>query len=91
MYRIPQNIRSAPGQDGAVVLDIREGQMFKLNVVGSKILQLLETGASEPLIVDAITGTFEVSREIADRDVRDFIESLKEHCLVENCGSNSTP
>lgn len=88
MYRVPESIRSTHGQDGAVVLDIRKGQMFNLNVVGSKILELLKTGASEPAIVDEISSTFQVSRDVAEGDVREFIESLKQQDLLEICGSN---
>lgn len=88
MYRVPENIRSAHGQDGGVVLDIRQGQMFNLNVVGSKILELLKTGESEAEIIDKISGTFQVSRDIAEADVREFIESLKQHHLLEVTASN---
>ena len=87
MYRIPESIRSTHGQDGAVVLDIQQGKMFNLNLVGSKILELLKSGASEPVIVDEITSTLQVSRDIAEADVREFIESLKQHHLLETCGT----
>lgn len=87
MYRVPESIHTTHGQDGAVVLDIRQGQMFNLNVVGSKILELLKTGVSEPKIVDEISSKFQVSRDIAKGDVRDFIESLKQHYLLEICSS----
>lgn len=89
MYRVPESVRSTHGQDGAVVLDIRQGQMFNLNSVGSKILELLKTGATEPAIVDEISSTFQVSRDVAEGDVQEFIESLKHHHLLESCGSNS--
>lgn len=84
MYRIPKSIRSAHGQDGAVVLDIHQGQMFNLNLVGSRILELLKTGADEPRIVDQISSTFQVSRDLAESDVREFIELLKRHHLLES-------
>lgn len=84
MYRVAESVRSTHGQDGAVVLDIRQGQMFNLNLVGSRILELLETGATETAIVEEISQKFEVSSEIAQSDVREFIESLKQHHLLEN-------
>lgn len=87
MYRIPESIRSTHGQDGAVVLDIRQGQMFNLNVVGSKILELVKNGESEPAIVDEVCRTFQVSRDVAERDVREFVESLQHHHLLEICES----
>ena len=70
------------------MLDIRQGQMFNLNLVGSRILELLETGASESAIVDEISQKFEVNRHIAASDVREFIESLRQHHLLEDAGSN---
>ena len=88
MYKVSEGVRSTHGQDGAIVLDIRQGQMFNLNLVGSKILELLETGVSESSIVDEISQQFEVSRDIAESDVREFIESLKQHHLLEDPGTN---
>jgi hypothetical protein len=89
MYRVVEDVRSTHGQDGAIVLDIRQGQMFNINLVGSQILELLETGATESAIVEEITQKFEVSRDIAESDVREFIASLTQHHLVvEDSGPN---
>ena len=88
MYKVSEGIRSTHGQDGAIVLDIRQGRMFNLNFVGSRILELLETGATESAIVDEICQNFAVVREAAELDVREFVESLKQHHLVEDTGSN---
>ena len=54
MYRVAEGIRSTHGQDGAIVFDIRQGQMFNLNFVGSVILELVETGATASAIVHEI-------------------------------------
>ena len=88
MYRVSEGIRSTHGQDGAIVLDIRQGQMFNLNFVGSRILELLEIGSTESAIVDEISQKFEVSRDIAESDLREFIESLRQHHLLEDPGTN---
>lgn len=83
MYRVPDDIRSTHQQDGAVVLDIRRGQIFGLNSVGSRILQLLEAGHDEPSIVSEITREFAVNKEIVLTDVREFVEALRRNRLVE--------
>lgn len=88
MYRVLESVRSTHGQDGAVVLDIQQGQMFNLNFVGSRILELLKIGATESAIVDEISQKFEVSRDVAEGDVREFIASLKKHHLLEDPGTN---
>ena len=88
MYKVSEGIRSTHGPDGAIVLDIRQGQMFNLNFVGSRILELLETGATESVIVDEISHKFAVDRDVAERDIQKFVESLKQHHLLEDTGSN---
>jgi hypothetical protein len=82
MYRVSEGVRSTHGQDGAIVLDVQQGQMFNLNCVGSRILELLESGAEEPKIVDVISQEFNGNREVVENDVREFIASLRKHKLV---------
>ena len=86
MYRVSEGVRSTHGQDGAIVLDIRQGQMFNLNFVGSRILELLNNGSTESAIADQLSRDFDVSRDIAEQDVREFIDALEEHRLVRNSG-----
>lgn len=64
------------------MLDIHQGQMFNLNPVGSRILELLESGSTDAEIVDTISREFSASRDTVEMDVREFIGSLKEHKLV---------
>jgi hypothetical protein len=83
MYRLSDTVRSTHNQDGAIVLDVREGQMFNVNFVGSRILELLKSGSAESEIVDEISREFEVSRDLAENDVREFLQNLKKCHLVE--------
>lgn len=82
MYRIAEGVRSTHGQDGAIVLDIRQGQMFNLNLVGSRILELLEAGSTQSDIVDEIVRQFGVGRHIAEHDVQEFLLILRNYQLV---------
>ena len=83
MYRVPGTVRSTHNQDGAIVLDVRQGQMFNVNFVGSRILKLLKGGCTESGIVDEICREFGVGRELAENDVREFLQALKKCRLVE--------
>ncbi len=87
MYRIPECVRSTYGPDGAVVLDIRQGQMFNLNLVGSRILELLEHGSTEAAIVDQIVRDFQMDKEVVANDVREFTATLRQRQLLENSES----
>jgi hypothetical protein len=83
MYTLSETVRSTHNQDGAIVLDVRQGQMFSLNFVGSRILELLKSGTTESEIVDEIVREFGVGRDLAENDVREFLENLKKCHLVE--------
>lgn len=84
MYRVSDLVRSTHGQDGAIVLDIEQGQMFNVNRVGSRILELLESGSAESDIANVISHEFNTRREVVENDVHEFIESLRKHKLVSD-------
>ena len=85
MYKVSEAVRTTHGQDGAVVLDIRQGQMFNLNPVGSRIVELLKTGATELQIADQLSREFGVRRDVAQKDLQEFLHELKNHRLIEDC------
>jgi hypothetical protein len=83
MYRVSEGIRSTHGQDGAVVLDLRQGQLFNVNVVGSRMLELLSAGCTEHEIVAEISGEFDVSTGTVKTDLVQFIQALARFHLLE--------
>jgi hypothetical protein len=82
IVRVAENVRSTHSQDGGIVLDILHGQMFRLNFVGSRILELLKQGSAEAEIVQQLVLDFGIERATAEADVREFIETLEKHHLL---------
>lgn len=83
MYTVSDSVRSTHGQDGAIVLDVQQGQMFNLNLVGSRILELLESGSSEDEIADVVSREFGADVGTVKNDLTEFLGALKTHKLVE--------
>jgi hypothetical protein len=83
MYMLSNTVRSTHNQDGAIVLDVRQGQIFNLNFVGSRILELLKTGSNESTIIDQTSREFGVRSDLVENDVRQFLQKLKKCHLVE--------
>jgi len=81
--KLLEQVRSTHNQDGAVVLDIRQGQMFRLNPVGSRMFELLKLGYPESRIVDEISREFGAARDTVEIDLREFLSQLAKHCLVQ--------
>ena len=81
-YTISKATRSTHGQDGAIVLDIEHGQMFSLNLVGSRILELLENGSTNTEIVTTICQEFKADRSVVENDLHEFINSLNTHTIL---------
>ena len=83
MFRISDTIRRTGTVDGGILLDIHHGQMFCLNVVGAKILELMQRGYDESRIAEEISRAYGASREVVRTDVLDFIESLYKHHILQ--------
>jgi hypothetical protein len=81
--KLSEQVRSTHNQDGAVVLDIRHGQMFRLNLVGSRMIELLKLGYTEERITEEISRDFGASRNVVETDLREFIAHLEKHHLLE--------
>jgi hypothetical protein len=82
--KLSEQIRSTHNQDGAVVLDIRQGQMFRLNLVGSRMFELLKLGYPESRIADEISREFRTDRETVEADLREFIGHLETQDLLQS-------
>lgn len=83
MFRISDTIRRTQSVDGGILLDVHHGQMFCVNVVGSKILELMQRGCDESQIADEISRDYGASREVVRADVLEFIEALHKHHILQ--------
>jgi len=89
LLKVPEHVRTTHGADGATVLDIVHGQMFRLNFVGSMILELSKQGIGQPEIAEQLAREFRIERIAAEADVREFVETLERHHLLVARDSDS--
>jgi hypothetical protein len=87
---ISQAIRKTDTADGAVLLDVERGQMFSVNSIGSKILELLDKGFAEAEIATQLSAACGVDLEQVRTDVHDFLEALNRHHILGE-GHKATP
>ena len=83
IYQLSPRVRSASDSGGGVILDIHCGQMFSLNAVGARIVELLKEGLHESTIVEQVSTDFGVNLAIAASDTREFFEALKRCGVIE--------
>ena len=83
MFRVSDTIRRTETVDGGILLDVHHGQMFCLNIVGAKILELMQRGYDESHIADEISRDYGVNKEVVRADVIDFIETLHKHHILQ--------
>ena len=79
----PENVVSTDLSGGTALLDLRTGQYFTLDGVGSLVWTLLQTPSSRTRIVDAILEEYEVAPDECDRDVEALLGELQTAALVE--------
>ncbi len=82
MYRLSDAVRGTPGLNGGFALDLRKGQIFNLNHVGSRIFELLQDGFCRSEIVNTICLEFNGLRDTVELDVSDFLGALRTHGLI---------
>jgi hypothetical protein len=83
MFKISDTIRRTQTTDGGILLDVHHGQMFCLNIVGAKILELMQQGHDESRIADEISQGYGVNKDVVRADVLEFIESLHKHHILQ--------
>jgi Coenzyme PQQ synthesis protein D (PqqD) len=83
MFRVSEHVRKTSSEDGGIVLDVKHGCMFGLNLVGSRIIELLEQRHTPAQIAEEIASSFGVPTDIADRDAREFLEALEKNHLIQ--------
>lgn len=65
-----------------VILDLKSEQYFSLDTVGTRVWQLLETGASIERILQLLLEEYEVDGSVLQSDVLELINSLENEGLV---------
>ena len=80
---LASGIKFNVNRDGAVVMDILHGHMFRMNPVGARILEGLRDGLSTEEIAARISKQFGVDIEQVKRDVLEFIANLEKHSLLQ--------
>ena len=76
------SIRSTFTDDGLVLLDMSSGKIFNSNSVGSQIWIKLQDGAAVDAIVDGLSESFSVPRDVLRSDVVAFLDQLVAKGLI---------
>ena len=85
-WLVSPSVRSIYAEDGAVLLDIKDGCCYSLNGVAARVWVTIEgspAGISFDGIVDALETHFTVSREELERDASDCLAELELAGLVQ--------
>lgn len=83
MFQISDTIRRTETPDGGILLDVHHGRMFCLNVMGAKILELMQRGYDEAHIAEEISKTYGANIAVVNGDVHEFIENLQKHHILQ--------
>jgi hypothetical protein len=70
-------------KDGAVVLDEIRGQMFLLNPTAIFVLDHFQHGLSEEEITEEVANRYCVSKTVARRDIREFLQALAGSAVLQ--------
>jgi len=80
--RVPQEVLARQVGGETVMLDLAKGTYFGLDPVGARIWQLLGDGKALAEVCDAIVEEYDVSRDVAERDLLDLVGKLMAQGLI---------
>jgi hypothetical protein len=86
-WLVSPGVRSSYAEDGALLLDVKRGFSYKLNVLAAQAWVAIEgspLGISLDGIVDALEGHFQVPRKQLESDTTIWLERLKELGLLRH-------
>lgn len=89
MKPFPNDIRRVSSADGGVVLDLRRGAMFRVNPLGSRVLDLLDGGKSPRQIAEQISAEFGITLGRAQADIAEFFTSLENYGVLNPQNSDT--
>lgn len=68
--------------DETVLLHLETGTYYGLDVVGTRIWELLKAGQTPQEACAVIVEEFGVAPDVVETDARRFLQDLKEHAIV---------
>ena len=83
MFSISRSTRLAKSLDGGILLDVRQGAMFSMNPVGTRIIELLRDPLDSLALTAKISQEFGVSEETIRGDVEEFLATLGKQGLLD--------
>jgi hypothetical protein len=66
-----------------VLLDLASESYFGLDVIGTRVWGLLESGVSVGDMLDVLLDEYEVEREVLEKDVAELLEKLLKAGLIK--------
>jgi hypothetical protein len=85
VWNVSGSVRSTYTQDGAVLLDVKKGACYSMNVVAARVWTALEKsqdGINLEGIVKALETRFSVPREQLESDTAECLENLQRLGLI---------
>lgn len=67
----------------AVILNIKNGKYYGVNPVGATIWEVIQSPASFDEMKSAILLEYDVDEETCEREIKTFLDQMKEEDLVE--------
>ena len=81
--RVPQHVLMRRVGEEQILLNLDDETYYGLNAVGSRLIELAESGATLEQIVDLLLTEFEVGRDRLEADVRGIAVELIAAGLIE--------
>lgn len=81
--RVPARVYARPFDEELVLLDFSAGEYFGLDAIGAEVWRAIDGRADLESIAGVIASRYEVTRDVALRDVIALVTEMRDSGLVE--------
>lgn len=86
VYKAREDVLLSELQDEAVLLSLKNGKYFGLNIVGLSIWKIVQAPTGFSQIIDSLVEEYEVGRDECAAEAEPFVEKLLAEGLLEVVG-----
>lgn len=86
MLKLSENVYYDTTDEIHIIVDMEKGKFFELNSISHEIICLIAQNKSEEEIIIYISTKYNADIQCVTKDVKMFIDELKEMNLVQMCG-----
>jgi hypothetical protein len=81
-FRISEHVRWTLSETGGILMDRQSGHFYSVSPVGIEAIERISRGEDMSVVIEAISGKYQVTKETVSQDLENFFQNLRTRKLI---------